>query len=178
MDIIGESKPANVSETLSLSKRRSIKNLRGAIGESKPANASEILSRCQNDEASRNIIDIVYILIIYVIMIIIAMIMDICDQHNRTSPSVLPPDTIHQTPQPQQDIETGQTKILMFKDIEKAEGEGCGKRICPICLEEYEDDHEITRLNKCGHVFHRFCIDAWLTRDRSCPSCRRSVDLI
>ncbi|ESQ30265.1 hypothetical protein EUTSA_v10011950mg, partial [Eutrema salsugineum] len=109
---------------------------------------------------------------------IIFTIAIVCAQRNRTSPSVLPPETIRQTPQPQQDIETGQTKILMFKDIEKEEREGCGKRICPICLEEYEDDHEITRLKKCRHVFHRFCIDAWLTRDRSCPSCRRSVDLI
>ncbi|CAH2036438.1 unnamed protein product, partial [Thlaspi arvense] len=80
-----------------------------------------------------------------------------------------------ETPQPQQDIETGQRrKVLMFKDIKKEEGEG----FCPICLEEYEDDHEIRRLKKCGHVFHRFCIDSWLTRHRSCPSCRRSVDLI
>ncbi|CAG7896599.1 unnamed protein product, partial [Brassica rapa] len=29
----------------------------------------------------------------------------------------LPPELIYQTPQPQQDIETGQEKGLMFKDI-------------------------------------------------------------
>ncbi|KAL0791756.1 hypothetical protein Bca101_008002 [Brassica carinata] len=76
---------------------------------------------------------------------------------------------IYQTPRPQQDIETGQEKGLMFKDIKE---EGCDKRSCQICLEEYEDDHEITRLKKCRHVFHRSCIDHWLSQNRSCPICR------
>ncbi|KAH0895018.1 hypothetical protein HID58_057447 [Brassica napus] len=93
----------------------------------------------------------------------------------------LPLEPIHQTPQ--QDIETGQQlplpKVILFKDIKVEEegGGGCGKSSCPICLEEYDDDHEIRRLNKCGHVFHRFCIDSWLTNDprRTCPNCRGSV---
>ncbi|CAH8384406.1 unnamed protein product [Eruca vesicaria subsp. sativa] len=84
----------------------------------------------------------------------------------------LPPELIHQTPQPQQDIETGQKKGLVFKDIKE---EGCDKRCCPICLEEYEDDHEIRRLKKCRHFFHRFCIDHWLSQKRTCPSCRCCV---
>ncbi|CAN6989005.1 unnamed protein product [Brassica oleracea var. botrytis] len=73
----------------------------------------------------------------------------------RTGPVELPPQLIDKTPQTQQDIETGQIKGILFKDIkEKEEEEGCGKRCCPICLEEYEDDHEIRRLEKCRHVFH------------------------
>lgn len=92
-----------------------------------------------------------------------------------TSPTGLPAETIDQTPQPQQDIETGQRKVLMFKDIEQEEGGG--KQFCSICLEEYKDDHEVMRLSKCGHIFHRFCIDSWLASHRSCPNCRSSVDL-
>ncbi|CAH2036437.1 unnamed protein product [Thlaspi arvense] len=62
---------------------------------------------------------------------------------------------------PQQDIESGrqlplpvETKVLMyFKDIkEEEEDEGFCKRCCPICLEAYEDDHEIRRLKKCRHI--------------------------
>lgn len=67
----------------------------------------------------------------------------------------LPPD---QTPETQQDIETGLIKGLLFKDIKEKDDEqeeACGKRCCPICLEEYEDDHETSRLEKCRHVFHR-----------------------
>ncbi|KAH0913999.1 hypothetical protein HID58_028445 [Brassica napus] len=71
----------------------------------------------------------------------------------RTGPVELPPQLIDKTPQTQQDIETGQIKGILFKDIkEKEEEEGCGKRCCPICLEEYEDDHEIRRLEKCRHI--------------------------
>ncbi|KAF8092718.1 LOW QUALITY PROTEIN: hypothetical protein N665_0402s0011 [Sinapis alba] len=67
-------------------------------------------------------------------------------------------------------IETRHKKDLLFKDIR--EGEGCDKRFCPICLEEYKDDHEISQV---WTFFHRFCIESWLKRKRSCPSCRRSV---
>ncbi|KAF8089122.1 hypothetical protein N665_0517s0009 [Sinapis alba] len=109
-------------------------------------------------------------------MIIIFFCSRGCD---RTSPTGLPAETINdQTPQPQQDIESAQRIVLMFKDIEQEEEEGASSKLfCSICLEEYEDDHEILRLNKCRHVFHRFCIDSWLARHRSCPNCRRSVDL-
>ncbi|KAF8045879.1 hypothetical protein N665_4259s0001 [Sinapis alba] len=57
-------------------------------------------------------------------------------------------------------IETRHKKDLLFKDIRE---------------EEEGDDHEISRLKKCRHSFHRFCIEYWLKRKRSCPSCRRSV---
>ncbi|CAL9223950.1 unnamed protein product [Arabidopsis halleri] len=88
-------------------------------------------------------------------------------------------ETGHVTlPQPQQDITIGymtwinETTVLEFKDIE----EGSHKICCPICLEEFEDGHEIIRINMCRHVFHRFCIDSWLNQNRSCPNCRCSLN--
>lgn len=115
---------------------------------------------------------------LFIIALIVTVIAHCCE-NTSLPPTGLPAETIHQTVQPQQDIETGQRKTLVFKDIkEGGEEEGSGKRFCPICLEEYEDDHQIRRLKKCGHVFHLLCIDSWLTRERSCPSCRRSVDLM
>ncbi|KAL0680110.1 hypothetical protein Bca4012_008091 [Brassica carinata] len=86
---------------------------------------------------------------------IFAMVMIICCCCCcRTGPVELPPQLIDKTPQTQQDIETGQIKGILFKDIKEKEEEeeGCGKRCCPICLEEYEDDHEIRRLEKCRHI--------------------------
>jgi len=116
-----------------------------------------------------------------IIGLIVIVIANCCDNID-PPPTRLPPETIHQTVQPQQDIETGQSKALVFKDIKEEEGgreeEGGGKRFCPICLEEYEDDHQIRRLRNCGHVFHLLCIDSWLTQKQNCPSCRRSVDLM
>ncbi|KAL8680858.1 MAG: hypothetical protein Q9186_002977 [Xanthomendoza sp. 1 TL-2023] len=44
---------------------------------------------------------------------------------------------------------------------------------CLVCLCDYEVGEEIRRLTKCNHLFHRECIDQWLTTGRnSCPLCR------
>ncbi|KAG0125271.1 hypothetical protein HOY82DRAFT_154467 [Tuber indicum] len=59
-------------------------------------------------------------------------------------------------------------------------GDGCalGAEIaegdrCLICLGDYEDGEQCRQLTKCQHVFHKDCIDEWLTTGRnSCPLCR------
>ncbi|EXJ80974.1 hypothetical protein A1O3_07262 [Capronia epimyces CBS 606.96] len=44
---------------------------------------------------------------------------------------------------------------------------------CLICLSDYADSEEVRRLDKCHHLYHRDCIDEWLTTGRnSCPMCR------
>lgn len=44
---------------------------------------------------------------------------------------------------------------------------------CLVCLEEYQAEEEVRQLKKCSHLFHRDCIDLWLTTGRnSCPLCR------
>ncbi|KAI9367223.1 hypothetical protein BJX61DRAFT_547696 [Aspergillus egyptiacus] len=49
-----------------------------------------------------------------------------------------------------------------------AEGERC-----LICLSDYEAAEELRQLTKCRHLYHRECIDQWLTTGRnSCPLCR------
>lgn len=44
---------------------------------------------------------------------------------------------------------------------------------CLICLCDYEAQQHIRKLSKCQHMYHRECIDEWLTTGRnSCPMCR------
>lgn len=48
--------------------------------------------------------------------------------------------------------------------------------ICPICFENYEDDHEV-RIMEClgDHAFHKKCIDKWLLKSNKCPKCNLNV---
>ncbi|EAR90409.2 zinc finger, C3HC4 type (RING finger) protein (macronuclear) [Tetrahymena thermophila SB210] len=39
---------------------------------------------------------------------------------------------------------------------------------CFICLNKYQDLDEC-RMTKCGHVFHKNCVDAWLQKSLVCP---------
>ena len=40
---------------------------------------------------------------------------------------------------------------------------------CPICYEEMTN--KTTQL-KCGHTFHKHCIDRWAEQQCTCPYCR------
>ncbi|KAL4324895.1 hypothetical protein GQ457_11G014210 [Hibiscus cannabinus] len=46
---------------------------------------------------------------------------------------------------------------------------------CVICLEEFKDGDSCSVLPNCKHVYHQFCIDQWLAKNRHCPLCRDSV---
>ncbi|CAO2822088.1 unnamed protein product [Amaranthus hypochondriacus] len=46
---------------------------------------------------------------------------------------------------------------------------------CPVCLSVYIDGEELRQLNYCKHLFHRICIDKWLSTHCNCPVCRAFV---
>jgi hypothetical protein len=45
---------------------------------------------------------------------------------------------------------------------------------CCVCLCEFSREEIIRRL-PCGHFFHAECVDHWLKRSATCPSCRWSL---
>jgi hypothetical protein len=45
---------------------------------------------------------------------------------------------------------------------------------CCICLVEY-DVGDSLRVLPCGHDFHEACVDEWLSRNASCPTCRKAI---
>lgn len=68
------------------------------------------------------------------------------------------------------DVEASGGIITVGSDLE--ETFTLGER-CLVCLSAYEPGEECRKLNLCGHVFHKDCIDQWLTTGRnSCPLCR------
>lgn len=53
-------------------------------------------------------------------------------------------------------------------------GGGAGED-CAVCLGEVEKGETVRRLPTCQHVFHRECIDLWLSAHATCPVCRSGV---
>lgn len=43
---------------------------------------------------------------------------------------------------------------------------------CYICFEKYKERELKRKLPKCGHYFHKKCIDKWLKSKSTCPHCR------
>ncbi len=48
-----------------------------------------------------------------------------------------------------------------------------GDRTCIICREEMTEAKKLA----CGHMFHARCLQSWLKRQLSCPTCRTNVDV-
>ncbi|KAL2923249.1 RING-H2 finger protein ATL33 [Bienertia sinuspersici] len=46
---------------------------------------------------------------------------------------------------------------------------------CPVCLSVFVQGDELRQLKKCKHLFHRTCIDKWLSTHCNCPVCRAFV---
>lgn len=70
-------------------------------------------------------------------------------------------------------------KLVYCADMDDLATRGPGE--CAICLDtlaEMEDDaactHGLLKL-PCGHLFHGSCADRWMTREVSCPMCRKPV---
>ena len=51
------------------------------------------------------------------------------------------------------------------KEIDKTDD------ICVICLDIFDINQKLTKIKKCGHVYHRDCISSWFKKKERCPIC-------
>ncbi|KAK1379103.1 two-component response regulator-like PRR37 [Heracleum sosnowskyi] len=50
-------------------------------------------------------------------------------------------------------------------------------RDCAICLLEFQEDHILRLITICTHVFHQKCVDIWFKMHKTCPACRKKLEL-
>jgi len=46
---------------------------------------------------------------------------------------------------------------------------------CPISLERFENDTEVTQIIHCGHIFNRENLNTWFQSNVRCPVCRHDI---
>lgn len=48
---------------------------------------------------------------------------------------------------------------------------------CAICYDDYTDGDMLSSSAKCGHLFHKACLDKWLSHKQECPACRCTISV-
>ena len=72
------------------------------------------------------------------------------------------------------DLEAGEGgAILCDRTLEDAVNDTIQfeQAACTICLDEFSTTDEV-RVLPCHHVYHRCCIDEWLSKRQTCPLCQ------
>lgn len=49
--------------------------------------------------------------------------------------------------------------------------------VCAVCLDGIQNGEKCRMLPACAHVYHAHCIDLWLLRRLSCPTCRAPLNI-
>lgn len=67
-------------------------------------------------------------------------------------------------------------RIGLIQHLPTGKYDGCKKaRECVICMGEFAVGDAVRYL-PCMHTYHMMCIDDWLMRSLTCPSCMEPVD--
>lgn len=66
---------------------------------------------------------------------------------------------------------------VVYDAKKRGGGGGTDGGSCAVCLAEFRDGETLRLLPRCGHAFHRGCIDTWLRAHVNCPLCRAPVQV-
>ncbi|XP_042397496.1 NEP1-interacting protein 1-like isoform X1 [Zingiber officinale] len=67
-------------------------------------------------------------------------------------------------------------RLPMFKISCDEIIDSCGRNVCcVVCLQDFIDGDTARMMPMCSHIFHVVCIDVWLVKHASCPTCRQKV---
>ena len=77
-------------------------------------------------------------------------------------------DPVNVVATPQQ-ISTATTNLL-YENIETPLNDRC-----PICLEVFQPNSEVTQINQCRHIFNRTQLGTWFQTNVRCPVCRFDI---
>jgi len=47
---------------------------------------------------------------------------------------------------------------------------------CLICLDEFNQGQQIVMI-KCGHIYHKACLDSWFLKKKTCPLCDEQLTI-
>lgn len=46
---------------------------------------------------------------------------------------------------------------------------------CTVCIDDFKAGEKAIKLPGCGHMFHRACLEPWLSQHNTCPTCRKEI---
>ncbi|KAH7298940.1 hypothetical protein KP509_25G065700 [Ceratopteris richardii] len=85
------------------------------------------------------------------------------------------PQQLHKTPPPMKDRQIRSLPCFIFRMGDALPSPVLLQQTCPICLSEFVDAELIRVLPGCFHSFHAACLDEWLRRQATCPTCRADI---
>lgn len=70
-----------------------------------------------------------------------------------------------------QNVIERETSLHNFDDIENP-----NNLSCPICLEVFQPEQEVTMINHCRHLFNSAQLATWFETNTTCPVCRHNLN--
>eukprot|EP00933_Yihiella_yeosuensis_P062155 TRINITY_DN6509_c1_g1_i1.p1 TRINITY_DN6509_c1_g1~~TRINITY_DN6509_c1_g1_i1.p1 ORF type:complete len:259 (-),score=41.98 TRINITY_DN6509_c1_g1_i1:266-1042(-) len=65
-----------------------------------------------------------------------------------------------------------QIEVFRWEDESLQHPEVKEQIVCTICIKDFSRSEEVRKL-RCGHLFHKTCVDEWLRRCSDCPLCKK-----